>query len=243
MTAVPEHVIWHDVECGRYQVDIALWHELATAADGPILDVGAGTGRVALELARHGHEVVALDLDRDLLATLSLRAAAAGVAVETVVADASSFELDRRGFAIVMAPMQTVQLLRPEGRLGFLRSARAHVAPGGLVAIALVDAMETFDEDHVLLPLPDELVDRRHPVLQSAGRAARQGRHRRDRAHPPDRHGRRPAQRERGRPAARPRRRRSHRGRGRGGGLRVLPSRVIAETDEHVGTTVVLLRG
>ena len=79
-------------------------------------------------------------------------------AVETVVADAGDFDLARRDFAIVMAPMQTVQLLGPEGRRGFLRSARAHVMPGGLVAIALVDALETFDDEHVLLPVPDRVV-------------------------------------------------------------------------------------
>jgi hypothetical protein len=75
-----------------------------------------------------------------------------------VIADAGSFALERRDFALIMAPMQTVQLLRPAGRLGFLRSARGHVAPGGLVAIALADALECFDGDHVLLPLPDRLI-------------------------------------------------------------------------------------
>ncbi len=57
-------IVWHDVECGSYYVDLPFWRELAAAEAGPILDVGAGTGRVALDLAAHGHEVVALDIDR-----------------------------------------------------------------------------------------------------------------------------------------------------------------------------------
>src|SRR5439155_743 len=61
-------VIWHDVECGAYVADLPLWRELAAACEGPILDVGAGTGRVTLDLARHGHDVVALDRDADDLA-------------------------------------------------------------------------------------------------------------------------------------------------------------------------------
>jgi hypothetical protein len=51
-------VVWHDLECGAYRADLPLWRELAARArfGSPILDVGAGTGRVALDLARAGHE-------------------------------------------------------------------------------------------------------------------------------------------------------------------------------------------
>lgn len=154
----PAAAIWHDVECARYDADIGLWRELAAAAGGPVLDVGAGTGRIALDLARAGHEVVALDYDPALLEVLSQRAAADGLDVATVVADGAGFELARRDFALVIAPMQTVQLLGPSGRRGFLRCARAHVAPGGRVAVALVEELEPFDADDVILPLPDRLV-------------------------------------------------------------------------------------
>src|SRR5262249_37949539 len=72
-------VIWHDLECGPYTADLALWRTLADDAQGPILDVGAGSGRVTLDLARHGHTVTALDVDPDLIAALADRAAAAGL--------------------------------------------------------------------------------------------------------------------------------------------------------------------
>ena len=48
----PAHVVWHDVECGGYDADLPLWRELAREAGGPVLDVGAGTGRVALRARR-----------------------------------------------------------------------------------------------------------------------------------------------------------------------------------------------
>ncbi len=96
---------------------------------GPILDVGAGTGRVTLELARAGHDVTALDSDADLLAELARRAG--GLPVTTVCADARSFALDRR-FGLVMVPMQTVQLLGgARGRAAFLARARDAPEPGG----------------------------------------------------------------------------------------------------------------
>src|SRR5207244_3963878 len=68
-------VAWHDLECGGYRADFALWHELAQANPGPVLEVGAGTGRVALELARAGYAVTALDRDPALRAARGTRAA------------------------------------------------------------------------------------------------------------------------------------------------------------------------
>ena len=146
-----EHVVWHDVECGGYEADLELWVELARAAAGPVLDVGAGTGRVSLRLAAAGFDVTALDHDPELLAVLSERAAEAGVEVETVLADAAAFELPRR-FALIAVPMQTLQLL--DEREGFFASARRALLPGGLVAAAIADALEAFDES-AALPLPD----------------------------------------------------------------------------------------
>ena len=68
MTA--REVIWHDVENGSYTADLELWRELAAQAHGPVLDLGAGTGRVARDLHAAGHEVHALDCDPELLAAV-----------------------------------------------------------------------------------------------------------------------------------------------------------------------------
>jgi len=146
---VSDLVVWHDVECGGYGEDRALWRELAaTAGRDGILDVGAGTGRVTLDLARAGHDVTALDLEPELLA--ALRDRAGDLPVTTVAGDARTFSLGRR-FGLIIAPMQTIQLL--EGRHDdFLARAAEHVAPGGIVAAALADPPEYEGE---IRPLPD----------------------------------------------------------------------------------------
>jgi SAM-dependent methyltransferase len=146
-------VVWHDLECGTYGEDLELWLALAARERGPVLDVGAGTGRVALDLARRGHELVALDRSAELLE--ALRERGAGLALTTVAADARDFAIDRR-FPIVVVPMQTLQLLGgANGRARFLARAREHLTPGGLLAVALADALECFDEEHDLPPPPD----------------------------------------------------------------------------------------
>jgi SAM-dependent methyltransferase len=140
-------VIWHDVECGHYSADLGLWDELAAREPGPILDVGAGTGRVSLTLAALGHAVTALDREPELLDALVSRRG--GDRVRTAVADARDFALDRR-FGLILVPMQTIQLL-PE-RAGFFAAARAHLVPGGLLALAIAGALEDFGK---LEDLPD----------------------------------------------------------------------------------------
>jgi len=145
--------LWHDLECGGYGEDLPLWRALAGEAGGAVLDVGAGTGRVALDLAAGDVVVVALDADTRLLQALEHRAA--GLPVETIVADAREFTLGRR-FSLVLVPMQTLQLLGgPGGRAAFLRCALKHLEPGGLMAAALADALDCFDEEHDMPPPAD----------------------------------------------------------------------------------------
>ena len=79
--------IWHDLECGGYAEDLALWRSLAERHGDPVLDVGAGTGRTALDLARRGHRVTALDRDPEL-AGRAAPTRPRGSTLDVVLADA-----------------------------------------------------------------------------------------------------------------------------------------------------------
>jgi SAM-dependent methyltransferase len=143
-----ETVIWHDLECGSYTADLPYWQALAGRHPGAVLDVGAGTGRVALPLARAGHRVVALERDAELAAELAHRAASAddgapALPIEVRCADACDFVLERR-VSLAIVPMQTIHLL--SDRAAFLRCARRALAPEGVLAVALLgDGVEPFE--------------------------------------------------------------------------------------------------
>jgi SAM-dependent methyltransferase len=232
--------LWHDLECGAYGEDLPLWRALAAEAGGPVLDVGAGTGRVALHLVAAGVPVVALDAEARLLEALEHRAA--GLPVETVVGDARAFTLERR-VALVLVPMQTLQLLGgPRGRAAFLRCALDHLEPGGLVAAALADAMDCFDEEHDMPPPPDarEIAGVRYAsqlfaVDDDGDRAAI--RRRREIVGPGERYESEEVmvRLDRVSPA-------EVAMEGRAAGFLNEPDRSVAETEEYLGSTVVILR-
>jgi SAM-dependent methyltransferase len=131
-------VVWHDVECGGYDADLELWADLAGAAGGgPILDLGCGTGRVALHLARLGFEVKGLDREPDLIAAFNDRTGSLPASGE--VGDARSLDLGDR-FGLAIAPMQLLQLFeKPAERVACLSCVAAHLSPGGKAALAIAE--------------------------------------------------------------------------------------------------------
>lgn len=158
--------IWHDVECGAYDADLPLWEELAARHGDPILDLGCGTGRVALHLTRRGYRVYGLDRDPALLDALTERAtdsfpsgvgresaAHAEPGVVSVEADARDFELPEP-VALALAPMQLLQLFGgPAERTACMAAVAAHLQPGGLFAAAIVEeTLGGFNREEDVVP-------------------------------------------------------------------------------------------
>jgi SAM-dependent methyltransferase len=141
---------WHDAECGAYRADLALWEELADRGAGEVLELGCGTGRVGLHLARRGHRVTGLDCEEELLA--ALRERAVGLQLEGELGDAREFGLGR-DFGVVLAPMQLLQLFAgSKERLECLRCLARHLKPGGIAGLAIVEEAAVGGAG---VPLPD----------------------------------------------------------------------------------------
>jgi SAM-dependent methyltransferase len=125
--------------------DLDLWTALASEADGPILELMAGSGRLAVPLAAEGHEVTAVDVDAAMLARAGRRAAAAGPEVEQrldlVLDDVVGLELrgepaGPRRFGLAFVALNSILLL--PGRSAQLAAWRVladHLVPGGIAAV------------------------------------------------------------------------------------------------------------
>jgi ubiquinone/menaquinone biosynthesis C-methylase UbiE len=169
-------VVWHELERDGHGADLALWLELAHGCGGTVLDVGAGTGRVALTLAKAGIDVVALDCNPVLLAELQARAES--LPLTTVAADARAFELPGASFSLVIAANLVAKLGGDSGREAFLRRARAVLAPAGIVAVtyqpeAALDEFEWHAGERT--PLPDILEHGGHVFCSQPAAARRRG--------------------------------------------------------------------
>jgi SAM-dependent methyltransferase len=134
----------YDYEYRRRRADVTFYRELARqrlgARGGAILELGAGTGRVTIPLARDGHTVVALDQSPTMLERLRRRVAAerapVGRRVTVVAGDLRSFKLPRQQrFALVIAAFNVLEHLYTRGEVhACLRQVVAHLAPGGAFA-------------------------------------------------------------------------------------------------------------
>ena len=138
-------------EHAHYTEDLAFWRAAADRLGSPVLDLGAAAGRVAIPLARDGHEVWALDRSPDMLAEITRRLADEPVPVREritpVRGELQSFALGRR-FGLVMVAMNTLQVLtEPGDRLECLRRVREHLAEGGemIFDVALPDVDEIVE--------------------------------------------------------------------------------------------------
>ncbi len=120
--------------------DVGFYENLARSVDGPLLELGVGSGRVAVPLAKAGYEVVGIDTSPSMLAQARRCLKHAGEvkgSLDVLQADMTSFDL-KRSFGMVFIAANTFQhLLTTDEQLACLRRAREHMRPDGILSFSV----------------------------------------------------------------------------------------------------------
>ena len=133
--------------------DVPFWRRLASDATGLVLELGCGTGRVSIPLAKAGIDLVGIDRSAQMLARLRSRArlASFGEAARGTLtltrADIRALPFASRAFATVIAPYGLLQsLLCDRDLTATLNSVARVVRPGGVFGVDLVPDVPRWRE-------------------------------------------------------------------------------------------------
>ena len=129
--------------------DIAFWQRMAAPVDGAILELGCGTGRVALPLARHGARVVGIDRSASMLSRANARVkrTRVGSRVKLIRGDIRHLPFPDKSFPLVMAPYGILQsLLDEELLMSTLKDVRRVLTKQGTFGLELVADLPAWDE-------------------------------------------------------------------------------------------------
>jgi SAM-dependent methyltransferase len=123
--------------------DVDFYRRLAIETGGPVLDVGCGTGRVAIPLAEAGFEVVGVDLSAPMLRVAERHRTDLPPEVASrlsfIEGDMATLDLGRQ-FPLVITPSRVFQfLLTTDAQRQGLRSLRGHLQPAGRLVLDLFD--------------------------------------------------------------------------------------------------------
>jgi len=141
---VTEDIAFHDLQQGGRTRDLPYYCELARRFNST-LELGAGTGRVALELAGLT-ELSVNELDELLMRELVRRAGARSLSVTPVPGDATKLDLGRR-FDLILAPASFAQIIGGQGpRQALLRVIARHLGTTGVAVVAIADVDEILRE-------------------------------------------------------------------------------------------------
>jgi SAM-dependent methyltransferase len=147
-----EYAPFYDWENARTVArrDVAFWQRLALAQEGPVLELGCGTGRIAVPVARAGAVVIGIDRSAEMLARARqrLRRARLLERARLVRGDIRALPFRTRpGFNLVMAPYGILQSLTRERDLqATLESVGRVLRRGGIFGIDLVPDLPRWSE-------------------------------------------------------------------------------------------------
>ena len=118
--------------------DAAFYQSMAEADEGPLLELGCGTGRILLKVAETGIACVGIDASEEMLNVLSEKKPPDNV---TLVHDhMETFDLGEGRFGLITAPFRVLQhLLDSPSQLAALNNIRRHLTPKGAFVFDVFD--------------------------------------------------------------------------------------------------------
>ena len=123
--------------------DLAFYAGFAGTQGGPVLELGCGSGSILVPLARAGHHVVGVDTSSHMLALAREKLASAGpevaVRARLVQGDLRYLELSDRFDLAIIAVKSFAYLITRHDQQRALAAVGAHLRPGGLLAIDLLN--------------------------------------------------------------------------------------------------------
>lgn len=146
-----EYAPFYDWENARTlgRRDVPFWRSVALASGGLVLELGCGTGRVAMPLGRAGVRLVGIDRSDPMLVQARRRVARARLAgrVGLVRGDIRALPFPASAFAMVMAPYGMLQsLLRERDLAATLAAVHRVLRRGGTFGVELVADLPSWDE-------------------------------------------------------------------------------------------------
>jgi SAM-dependent methyltransferase len=121
----------YDVLFGDFAFDRDFYLELARDANGPVLEVACGTGRILIPCLQAGVDIDGLDLYPSMVEVLRHKAGALGLNPRLYVADMCAFKIPRRYRLIFIAFNGFVHNLTTADQIKTLEACREHLLPGG----------------------------------------------------------------------------------------------------------------
>ncbi|HZG15458.1 MAG TPA: class I SAM-dependent methyltransferase [Candidatus Bathyarchaeia archaeon] len=117
--------------------DVEFYVDLAKQAEGEILELACGTGRVTIPIAEAGLPITGLDMSVEMLRRAEKKAAEKGVLdkIDFIQGDMRQFELEKQ-FSLIMIPFRSfLHLLHIQEQMKALTAIRKHLAPDGKLAL------------------------------------------------------------------------------------------------------------
>jgi SAM-dependent methyltransferase len=152
----------YDILCAGLDYGIDFYVDLARQAQGPLLDIACGTGRILIPCLNAGADGDGLDLYESMLSRLRQKAAALGLAPHLYQADMSDFQLPRRYALIMITFNAIIHNMTQEAQIRCLERCRQHLLPGGLLAFdTFFPGLQTIGTPEKTRVLEGELKDPR----------------------------------------------------------------------------------